>query len=108
MKHQRILEFSIGVYPFTYLGVAICPTRLTSFWKHIHIFYVGKVILINSVLMSIPSYTLAADYLLDSILDQLSKIARNFLWHNDGNRSGLPLVSWNRATLDKFEGGISY
>lgn len=65
------------------------------------------MILINSVLMTIPSYTLAVYSPPDSILDKLSKIARNFLWHNDSNGSGLSLVSWNRAILDKPDRGLA-
>lgn len=65
------------------------------------------MILVNNVLMTIPSYTLAVYSLANSILDQLAKIARNFLWVKYGNGSGLPLVSWNRITLDKFDRGLA-
>lgn len=81
---SRILAFTIGSYPLTYLGIAISPNklpvslfaplvsrfqRLTSFWMHQHISYASRVILINHVLLTIPSYTLAVYSLLDSILD---------------------------------------
>lgn len=118
----RTLEFCIGYYPFSYLVVSISPNRLlvshfsplisrlqrlTSFWNQLHITYAGKVILINSVLLSVPSYTLFVYHMPDSVLDQITRIARNFLWHKDGNRSDLPLVSWNRAMLDKPDGGLA-
>ena len=81
--------------------------KLISYWNQLHISYAGKVILINSILMSIPSYTLSVYPLPDSVLDQLAKLARSFLWHRGGNRSGLSLVAWNRAMLSKTEGGLA-
>ena len=42
----------------------------------------------------------------DTILDSITKLAKNFLWHGSGNRSGVPLVSWNIATLGKSKEGI--
>lgn len=119
---SKILGFSIGSFPFTYLGIAISPTRLlvshfsqmvsyfqnlTSFWKKLHILTAGKLILINSALLSIPSYTLAVCHIPDTILDKLAKIAQNFLWHKDSDLRGLPLISWNRITLDKLDGDLA-
>lgn len=65
------------------------------------------MILINSVLLSVPSYTLAVYYMPELVLDQITRIARNFLCHKDGNRSDLPLVSWNISTLGKLEGELA-
>lgn len=67
--------------------------RLTSFWKQFHITYARRVILINSVLLTIPSYGLAVYHMPDTFLDLIIKIDRNvFFWNNDGNGSGLRLV----------------
>lgn len=79
----KALNFNPRTFHFTYLGVAISPGTLfihnfnhmvsktlwiTSFWKQQHISTPGRVILINYVLMSIPSYTLAIQHILDSII----------------------------------------
>lgn len=78
------LEFNVVTFPFTDLSVIISPGRLytfnfkqmvfkanniTAFWKHQHISLAGRVILINSVLMSILVYTLAVQHIPDSILE---------------------------------------
>lgn len=81
--------------------------RLTSFWKQLHISPAGKVVLINSVLLIIPSYTLVVYHMPDTIFDQLAEINWIFLRYDDGNNSGLLLVSWNRITLDKSEGDLA-
>lgn len=95
-----ILRFRIASFPLTYLRVLITTKRLaiSSFysmierihrthvrWKHSKLSPAAKTILINSSLLSIPTYYLSIYPILDSILHKISKIVRNFLWHKGGN-----------------------
>lgn len=41
-----------------------------------------------------------------SVLDNVSKIARSFLWGSFGSNHGLHSVGWNVTTLDKSDGGL--
>ena len=119
---STILDFKIGYnFPFIYLGISISPRKLhlnlfnpmvtrvsnlTTLWKHQYISQASKVVLINSFLMTIPAYYLAVNPIPCTILDNLSSLPRRFFWWK-GNTSGIPLVSWNRATFDKTEGSLA-
>ena len=59
--------------------------------------------MINSELISIPQYYLYSSPILNLALESISKLARSFLWAKDGDHSGLHLISWNKATLNKTE-----
>lgn len=43
---------------------------------------------------------------MDRTLNPMSKLARDFLWDNHGNGSGIHLVGWSVTTLNKFEGAV--
>lgn len=118
---SSILNFKIGNFPFTYLGIMISPKRLSlnlfrpmvsyisntiAVWNHNSISKASRVILINSFNLSVPLYYLSSYLLLDNILDSISRQVRNFLWVYNGNRSSIHLVSWNIATLDKSKRGL--
>lgn len=89
---DNILGLSISSFPFTYLSISICPKKLpaarfhplitrfqnlVSHWQTLHISHVGKVILINSIPVAIPTYILVVYFLPDAILDKLVKIGSN-------------------------------
>lgn len=90
-----ILGIKLGFFPFTYLEAPISPFRLPanhfwsfvyktastiSNWNHNHISQAGRIILLNTSIFSLPVYYLSIFYLPNSILDSISKLARNFLW----------------------------
>lgn len=106
---KSILAMNLGSFPFKYLGALISPRRLLvhqchylvnrvvsciNSWNHSKISKAGRAVLINSSLLSIPSYILSCYFVLDSTLDDISKLARKFLW-NKGN-----------TTLAKTKGGL--
>lgn len=118
---SSILNFKIGNFPFTYLGIMISPKRLSlnlfrpmvsyisntiAVWNHNSISKASRVILINSFNLSVPLYYLSSYLLLDNILGSIPRQVRNFLWVYSGNRSSIYLVSWNIATLDKSKRGL--
>ncbi|XP_039129019.1 uncharacterized protein LOC120265197 [Dioscorea cayenensis subsp. rotundata] len=118
----RILGFTTGSFPFTYLGISISPKRLAlsnfsrmldkterilSNWSHSKISMAGKTILINSILMSIPVYYLSVYPVPDSVLDGITKAATAFFWSKGGNRKGMNSVNWTDITLGHSEGGLS-
>lgn len=66
----------------------------------------GRAILVNSILMPITTYQLSCVAIHDSILDQISQVARKFLWGGRTNRSGFHTLGWSTTTLDKADGGL--
>lgn len=110
-----------GSFPFKYLGAQISPLRLSvnhfhcltyranrvvASWNRTKMSYDGKQVLINSVMLSIPKYFLSFSVVPDSIIDNISKKARNFLWSNCGNRKGIHSIPWDYITQDKSDGGL--
>lgn len=55
-----------------------------------------KVVLINSSLLSIPTYCLSVYSVLDFVLNETSKVVRAFYWHKGGNGKAIHVVAWNR------------
>lgn len=88
-----ILRLSPASFPLSYLGILISPKRLNghSFnsmidkiwgmsarWKTYNLSDAAKAILINSSILSIPTYYLSSYPVLDSALLEISKIVRDF------------------------------
>lgn len=109
---STILGMKIGRFPFKYLGALIGPKRVNlncfqplitraqnyiKAWNLNKLSLVGRAMLINSVLMLIITYQLSCFDVPDSILDQISKIARKILWGGSYNRSDFTL--WDRVLL---------
>ena len=116
------LGFKVGKTLFKYLGISISPKKLhvsyfqdlvngvsnrVKAWTWHHISPTGKIILINSVIMSLPLRYLAAFSIPKTIFDNISKVIRGFLWSKDSNRNGLSLIGLNRATMSKTKGGLA-
>lgn len=57
--------------------------------------------------MPITTYQLSCVHAKDSVLDQISKIARKFLWGESCNHSGFHTMGWTTTTLAKIDRGLS-
>lgn len=67
-------------------------------------FATGRVTLIKSILIVVPSYFLEAYPIPKSILENISELARKFFLAKEGDGSGIPLIALNRTTLGKPRG----
>ena len=91
----RILNMNSGSFPFKYLGAYVSPSRLNikqwnfllnivnlevSTWNHNLLSQVGKIVYINSYLISTPIYQLFAFIITDLVIVRISKVPRDFLW----------------------------
>ena len=105
---KNILGMNSGNYPYKYLGVQISPCNIldnqyqfmidrmvntVKSCNHSFFSYAGKIVLINSSLLSIPNYLMSSGAIPDTVLDKFSKIARDFLWSKGGNRSGVHSIA---------------
>lgn len=75
-------------------------------WNQNSISLAGHTALINSVLMPITTYQLSCVTIPDSVIDQISKRARNFLWGGSCNCSGFHTMGWSTTTLPETDGGV--
>lgn len=111
-----ILPFEEGVLPVRYLGVPLIATKLVrsdcmilvdkvqkriSDWRNKFLSFAGRLELINSVLSSMQIYWASVFIIPKSIIGQINRLLRNFLWNG-----GTPKVSWAKVCTPKNQGGL--
>lgn len=109
-------------FPFKYLGSKVSPRCLLikdheelisriekklAGWKRATLNQAGRVTLINSVLNSMPVHLLSSTWTPLTVVDKISRIARNFLWEKGDSTRGLHLIGWDTVTRPKAEGGLA-
>jgi ribonuclease HI/exonuclease III len=108
---------------FTYLGIPIFKGRaLVAHWmpmvdklqKKIQAWganwlnRAGKVVLMNSVLSSLPIYQCSVLFAPKTITNRIDALLRRFLWEGGKNNAKkLHLISWPKVKLPKLEGGLN-
>lgn len=117
---QRITGISPKQFPVIYLGVPIFQgerkmvyfeylidkvRRVLEGWKARLQSLSGRLILIKSVLNSIPIYTMASAYVPKGTIKRLEQIIRNFLWDVQGS-SRAHWVKRDDICLPMEEGGL--
>ncbi|XP_062085770.1 uncharacterized protein LOC133791878 [Humulus lupulus] len=125
-QRQRMvteLQLTEGSFPLKYLGVPMRPTK----WKHEdcdiviqkfrvrihswasrHLSFAGRIQLIHSVLIGLRNYWMGIFTLPQSIIKEIEKLCRSFLWGVNGNRNKIHLASWNKVCLPKVYGGLGF
>lgn len=122
MYIQLYFRCRIGKFPFTYLGLPLQPQGLKSQdwdylveklnkrlqgWKENMLSIGGRSTLINSVLSSIPLYTLSIYRVHVGVINKIDKIRRRFLWQGTTiGRKKYSLVNWYKVCLSKEYGGL--
>jgi hypothetical protein len=109
---------------FTYLGIPISRTTpRASQWNHLidklkkrisswganWLNLAGKVVLIKSVLASVPIYQNSLLLAPGFIIQKMEAMQRSFLWEG-GKQTGrrLHLISWEKISKPLLEGGLSF
>jgi len=75
-------------------------------WKTSCLSLAGRVMLIQSTIEAIPSYTMQKIRLPRSICDEVDRKVRRFLWGGTANVRKVHLVNWNSVTKPKELGGL--
>ena len=115
------LGFKIGSLPFTYLGVPIFrgkpkksyfqpiadkfKLKLAS-WKASLLSMAGRVQLVKSVAQSMLIHCLSIYSWPVSLIKDLERCMRNFIWSGDINQKKLVTVSWHKVCTPTKEGGL--
>lgn len=66
----------------------------------------GRTTLIKSTLCSIPIHIMQIFKLPESILQQLDKLSRNFLWGSSDHKRKIHLVKWSTVIKSYPNGGL--
>ncbi|XP_062085965.1 uncharacterized protein LOC133792073 [Humulus lupulus] len=110
-------------FPLKYLGVSLKPTRWQvadcseiikklqarlHVWASRHLSFAGRTQLIFSVLLGIRNYWMQIFMLPTSVIQEIDRIFRNFLWGANGHRSKFHCSSWSQVCLPKSLGGVGF
>lgn len=117
----ELLGFEIGSLPFNYLGVPIFKGRPKSIylqpiadkiksklsaWKASLLSIAGRVQLVKSVLFSMLNHSMSIYSWPVSILKDIEKWIRNFIWSGDTTTRKLVTVAWKKMCKPYLEGGL--
>lgn len=79
----------------------------TKGWSFKYLSDAGKEILIKTVAMALPVFTMNIFKLPAGIYDEINKLLAEFWWSKSGGRE-THWLSWDRLSLPKSEGGLGF
>ncbi|XP_074314591.1 uncharacterized protein LOC141649815 [Silene latifolia] len=122
--HINMFETALGIKATsnlsTYLGFPLKGTKpkkvdlrhivdaiqsKLSSWKANFLSKAGRLCLINSTISAIPSHSMQCIRLPSSILGDIDKITKSFLWSGSSSKK-LHLSNWDLVTLPLSHGGL--
>lgn len=118
----QLLNFNIGTLPFNYLGVPIFKGKpkaahlqpvadkimsKLSAWKASLLSMAGRVQLARSVIQSMMMYNISLYSWPISLIKQVEKSVRNFIWSGDKDKRKLVTVSWKKLCRPTAQGGLN-
>ncbi|EOY30506.1 Uncharacterized protein TCM_037692 [Theobroma cacao] len=89
---------------FKYLEEKIC-NRLSS-WKASALSFAGRLTLVKSILLYIPSYAMQTVAIPEKTREKIEMHCRNFLWDGDSKARKIHAMKWKNMCRPKEEGGL--
>jgi len=111
----------VGELPFTYVGLPlgttnplvkdfaplICRIERKLSASSTFLSYLGRLQLVNSVILSLPTYYMCTLKLPNTVLDVIDKFRKNSLWRGtDVNAKEYNLSAWEMVIVPKDKGGL--
>ncbi|KAJ4822002.1 hypothetical protein Tsubulata_036438 [Turnera subulata] len=90
----------------TYVGVLERVSRRLSSWQSHLLSFAGRVTLKQSVLASLPLYTMQTVLLPVSLVQDLERPCRGFIWGSSGGVRRVHLTPWRLVCSPKAQGGL--
>lgn len=118
----RLLGCPVSSFPCTYLGLPLSVNKIThgmllpvihkvdkrlSGWLATFLSWGGRLTLVNSVLVGIPSYLMSFFPWPKESINKLEGLLRAFFWQGKSKAfGGHCLVAWDRVVLPLYAGGL--
>lgn len=80
----------------------------TQGWSNNYLSPVGKEILIKSIAMAMPVYSMNCFLLPTKICNDITSVIYSFWWGRKNGYRKIPWVAWNRMCLPKKEGDLGF
>ena len=101
-------------FPLRHRGAAHNPYKVIvekvmsklAGWKAKYLSFVGRMVLIKSVMSVIPNYVMEGVTLPVHICDKLDKVNRDFLWGSTNEKRRMHMVGWSKVIKSKDDGGL--
>jgi hypothetical protein len=118
----QLLNFKIGSVPFNYLGVPIFKGKpKTSYlqpiadkiklklsaWKASLLTMAGRVQLVKAVIQSMMIYSITLYSWPVSLINEVERNIRNFIWSGDPDKRKLVTVAWKKICRPIAQGGLN-
>jgi len=119
--YSRLFGSVVDKYPFRYLGIPMHFRKLfnkdwkaieeriekrLSGWKGKMLTSGGRLVLINSVLSSLPMFMMSFFELPRGVLENLDCFRSRFYWQNDQHKKKYRLVKWEIMCQPRDQGGL--
>lgn len=82
--------------------------KRTSSWKNHFLSSAGKEILLKSMVMTLPIYSMSYYKLSNALCKQIEKKMANNWWGEKENSRKIHWSKWERLTTSKAEGGLDF
>ena len=119
---HSLTSFRQGCVPFNYLGIPLFKGKPKSIhlrtivdkiklklnaWKGRLLTFMGRVQLVNAVICSMLTYSFHVYKWPSSLLFEVSKAMRNFIWSGNSDQKKICTVSWSQMCKPKEAGGLA-
>ena len=120
-EYIELFGCNTGEYPFRYLGIPMHHRKLQnidwrrieerfekklSCWKAKHLSYGGRLILINSVLNSLPMFMMSFFEIPKEVLKKLDQYRSRFFWQGYKDKKKYCLAKWDIICRPMDQGGL--
>jgi hypothetical protein len=120
-RYEQLFGRKKGLYPFKYLGIPMYYRRLNnkdwelieeriekklSSWKGKYLSVGGRLVLINSVLSSLPMFMLSFFEIPKDVLEKLITLGQDFFGRMIVRRKKYRLTKWDIVCQPKDQGGL--
>ncbi|XP_026452118.1 uncharacterized protein LOC113352522 [Papaver somniferum] len=118
---KEMMQMEVSNLPDKYLGVILHAGRVKiatvwpvvemmqkklASWNDKLLFFNDRLVLIKSVLCSVPIYSMSIYQWPKSVIKICEKIIRNFMWSGDGDIRKFKTLSWKKVCSPYSEGGL--
>ncbi|WVZ95347.1 hypothetical protein U9M48_041127, partial [Paspalum notatum var. saurae] len=120
-EYSELLGCNVGSLPFRYLGIPMHHRKISnkdwfsveerfqkklSSWKGKLLSSGGRLVLVNSVLSSLPMFMLFFFEAPKGVLKKLDYYRSRFFWQCDEHKKKYRLAKWNILSMPKDVGGL--